>query len=61
MGVKELLSPLNDLVFKALFGKGEKENKIILIHFLNSILALDGEDKIIEIIHLNPNSLYRIA
>src|SRR5699024_11812645 len=57
MGTKELLSPLNDLVFKALFGREQKKSKIILIDFLNSILALDEEDKIIEIIHLNPFNL----
>ncbi|HLR36222.1 MAG TPA: Rpn family recombination-promoting nuclease/putative transposase, partial [Tissierellales bacterium] len=57
MGTKELLSPLNDLVFKALFGREQKKSKIILIDFLNSILNLDEEDKIIEIIHLNPFNL----
>src|SRR5699024_3118368 len=57
MGTKELLSPLNDLGFKALFGREQKKSKIILIDFLNSILDLDEEDKIIEIIHLNPFNL----
>ncbi|MDD2482340.1 MAG: Rpn family recombination-promoting nuclease/putative transposase [Lutispora sp.] len=51
---QELLSPLSDIVFKALFGREEKKSKIILIDFLNSILALEREEKITEIIHLNP-------
>lgn len=35
-----LLSPLSDIVFKALFGREEKQSKIILIDFINSILRL---------------------
>lgn len=54
---QELLSPLSDIVFKALFGREEKNSKIILIDFLNSILALEGESKITEIVHLNPFNL----
>lgn len=53
----KLLSPLNDIVFKALFGREEKESKIILIDFLNAILNYKGEDKIVEIDHLNPFNL----
>ncbi len=33
-----LLSPLNDMVFKALFGMEEQASKLLLIDFLNSIL-----------------------
>lgn len=51
---QELLSPLSDIVFKALFGREEKDSKIILIDFLNSILSLKGDEKVTEIIHLNP-------
>ncbi len=57
MGENKLLSPLNDIVFKALFGREEKESKIILIDFLNAILSYKGEDKIVEIDHLNPFNL----
>jgi predicted transposase/invertase (TIGR01784 family) len=52
-----LLSPLDDIVFKALFGREQMESKIILIDFLNSILAFEKEDRITEIIHLNPFNL----
>lgn len=51
---QELLSPLSDIVFKALFGREEKDSKIILTDFLNSILSLEGEERITEIVHLNP-------
>lgn len=57
MDEKILLSPLNDVVFKALFAKEEKQSKIILIDFINSILKLEGETKITEITHLNPFNL----
>ncbi|MCK9443949.1 MAG: Rpn family recombination-promoting nuclease/putative transposase [Tissierellaceae bacterium] len=53
MGNK-LLSPLSDIIFKALFGREEENSKIILMDFLNKILELDGEMKIKEIIHLSP-------
>ena len=53
----ELLSPLNDLVFKALFGREKKESKFILIDFLNSILNLKTDNKIQKITHLNPFNL----
>jgi transposase-like protein len=49
-----LLSPLNDLVFKALFGREQKQSKIILMDFLNSVLNLEEKDKITEIAYLNP-------
>ena len=51
---QELLSPLSDIVFKALFGREEKDSRIILIDFLNSVLSLEGNEKITEIIHLSP-------
>ncbi|WP_347489609.1 PD-(D/E)XK nuclease family transposase [Desulfoscipio sp. XC116] len=49
-----LLSPLNDLVFKALFAREEPRSRIILIDLLNSLLGLCGDEKIISITHLNP-------
>lgn len=51
-----LLSPLNDTVFKALFGMEEQASKTLLIDFLNSILGLEGPRAICEIQHLNPIS-----
>jgi predicted transposase/invertase (TIGR01784 family) len=52
-----LLKPLNDLVFKALFGREEKESKIILVDFLNELLKLEGENRIKKIVYLNPFNL----
>ncbi len=52
-----LLRPLNDLVFKALFGREGKESKTILIDFLNELLNLDGENRIKEVVYLNPFNL----
>lgn len=57
MDSKTLLSPLSDVVFKALFGREEKRSKIILIDFINSILKLEGKNKITSITHLNPFNL----
>lgn len=49
----ELMKPIVDFAFKALFGSEKKESKIILIDLLNKILALKGEKKIKEITHIN--------
>ena len=54
---QSLLNPLSDIVFKALFGTEEKKSQIILIDFLNSILSLEGEEKIVSIVHMNPFNL----
>jgi predicted transposase/invertase (TIGR01784 family) len=56
-----LLSPLNDMVFKALFGMEEQASKHLLIDFLNSILSLKDADAICEIQHLNPISYREYA
>ncbi|WP_449240463.1 Rpn family recombination-promoting nuclease/putative transposase [Desulfoscipio gibsoniae] len=53
---KHLLSPLIDLVFKALFAREEPRSRIILIDFLNSLLGLHKDNKITAITHLNPFS-----
>lgn len=55
--MEKLLRPLNDLVFKALFGREGKESKIILIDFLNELLKLGDENRIKEIVYLNPFNL----
>lgn len=52
--IPEILSPLNDLVFKALFSREQEECKIILMDFLNELLSLKGNDKIIDIEYMNP-------
>ena len=49
-----LLSPMVDIIFKALFGGEDNDSKIMLIDFLNSVMKLSGEDKIIDITEMNP-------
>lgn len=53
----ELLRPTNDFVFKALFGREEKECKMILMDLLNAILKLKSPNIITEITYLNPFNL----
>ncbi|MCD6435162.1 MAG: PD-(D/E)XK nuclease family transposase [Clostridiales bacterium] len=43
----ERFNPLNDFVFKKIFG--EKENKDLLISLLNSILDPSDRDKLIDL------------
>ncbi|SHK17920.1 Rpn family recombination-promoting nuclease/putative transposase [Tepidibacter formicigenes] len=50
----KLMKPIVDFVFKRIFAGETKESKIVLIDLLNSILGLEKEEKIIEIIYLNP-------
>ncbi len=54
---QSILNPLSDIVFKALFGTGEKNSRIILIDLLNTILGLKNEEKILTIEHMNPFNL----
>lgn len=49
-----LLSPMVDIIFKALFGGEDKESKIILIDFLNAVMNLSGENEIVDVIEMNP-------
>ncbi|WP_425449786.1 Rpn family recombination-promoting nuclease/putative transposase [Dethiothermospora halolimnae] len=49
-----LMRPVIDFVFKALFAGKKRESKIILKHFLNSLLKPKDNDKIKEIVYLNP-------
>ena len=48
------LSPLNDLIFKVVFGRDTNECKTILTSLLNDILKLEGKDKIEKITYKNP-------
>jgi len=52
------LDPTNDFAFKKIFGNEKK--KTILISFLNSILRLEGEQTIHDVILLNPNQAPQI-
>ncbi|MGF7184402.1 putative transposase/invertase (TIGR01784 family) [Desulfitispora alkaliphila] len=50
----KMLSPLNDFVFKALFGREDATSKQLLIDLLNDTLRAKGEDLIVSIQYLNP-------
>ena len=41
------INRLNDYLFKWIFGK--EERKDVLLHFINSVLALDNEDELVNI------------
>ncbi len=47
MSLSKFLDPKNDLAFKRIFGS--EKNKDILIHFINDVLALEGNDQIQEV------------
>ena len=51
----DLLSLMNDFVFKALFGREEDECRIMLTDFLNTVIYGPNQaDRIKEIVYLNP-------
>ncbi|WP_041720311.1 Rpn family recombination-promoting nuclease/putative transposase [Alkaliphilus metalliredigens] len=50
----KLLSPMNDFVFKALFGREDATSKQLLIELLNDTLRAKGEDLIASVKYLNP-------
>ena len=52
MALSKFLDPKNDVAFKKLFGS--EEHKDILIHFINDILELKGNDQIEEVTFLSP-------
>jgi predicted transposase/invertase (TIGR01784 family) len=51
--------PKNDVAFRKIFGNEAK--KVILISFLNSVLSLEGDRKIIELYFRNTFQLPRVA
>ena len=51
--------PKNDVAFRKIFGNEAK--KVILISFLNSVLGLEGDRKIIELYFCNTFQLPRVA
>ncbi|MBH1989722.1 MAG: Rpn family recombination-promoting nuclease/putative transposase [Alphaproteobacteria bacterium] len=61
MAFSKFLDPKNDYLFKRLFGT--EKNKDILIHFINSVLHLEGEDAIQDVTYLqtdlNPEYAYK--
>lgn len=44
MALSKFLDPKNDVAFKKIFGN--EDNKNILIHFINDILGLEGQDTV---------------
>ena len=53
------LSPKNDLSFRKIFG--DEKHKGIPIDFLNALLRLEDEDRIVDLEFLNPNQLPEIS
>ena len=52
MPLSKFLDPKNDVSFKRIFGT--EKNKDILIHFINDILDLKGNNKIEDVTFLSP-------
>ena len=50
----EILSPLMDYVFKRIFTADEANSKAALIDFINSILAHENDDEIVDLTIVNP-------
>ena len=49
--MKHKINPIVDCVFKALLGS--EKNKNLLIHFLNAVTGLAGDDAITEVVIMN--------
>ena len=52
MALSKFLDPKNDVAFKKVFGS--EKHKDILIHFINDILELKGNEQIEEVEFLSP-------
>jgi len=50
--MKHRINPIVDCVFKALLGS--EKNKNLLIHFLNAVTGLEGDNIITDVVILNP-------
>ncbi|WP_342272392.1 Rpn family recombination-promoting nuclease/putative transposase [Candidatus Tisiphia endosymbiont of Parasteatoda lunata] len=50
MAITKFLDPKNDIAFRRIFGS--EKNKDILIHFINDVLELKGNDRIKEVTFL---------
>lgn len=53
MAFSRFLDPKNDFLFKRLFGT--EKNKDILIHFINSVLHLEGKATVQDVTYLQPD------
>ena len=54
----QFISPQNDFAFKRIFGN--EQHKEVLISFLNSMLDLSGERKVVEVELANPYQVPRL-
>lgn len=52
MAISRFLDPKNDVAFKKIFGT--EEHKDILIHFINDVLELKGNDQVEDVTFLSP-------
>jgi predicted transposase/invertase (TIGR01784 family) len=52
MVLSKFLDPKNDVAFKKIFGS--EKHKDILIHFINDILELEGNNQIEDVEFLSP-------
>lgn len=59
MAISRFLDPKNDVAFKKVFGS--EKHKDILIHFINDILELKGNDQIEGVEFLSPVQNAEIA
>lgn len=47
-------SMTNDLIFKAVFGRNTPRSKLLLMDLVNTVLHLEGDERIVGIEHKNP-------
>ena len=59
MSLSKFLSPTNDVAFRKIFGSEEHRN--IVIHFINDVLELQGDNQIVDLEFLPPNQQPDIA
>jgi hypothetical protein len=59
MAISKFLDPKNDVAFKKVFGS--EKHKDILIHFINDILEIKGNDQIEGVEFLSPVQNAEIA
>jgi len=50
--VKTIINPIVDCVFKAILGS--ENHKRLLIHFLNAILELEGDQRVVDVVSSDP-------
>ena len=51
----DLFSPMVDFIFKRIFIADDIRSKTALLDLLNSLLGLDGAEKIVDLVVINPD------